>query len=176
MDIIKKFWTKIKEVVKGSIIAQIVIVILILLLVYWLYKKYFVKAINTQSEAEKVAQQTQSQPSTSNQSTTNLADQARNLSIHLGTNKDLRWWETQTENDEGVYNILRSMDLTQFKTVSEVYRQVFTENRDLKADVIRFLDADYLEKLSHLFGGSNVGGFFAATSLNNSDTLLSKAL
>lgn len=80
-----------------------------------------------------------------------LINVARALSVALGTNKDLSWWEKMTEDDELISELLATLTQVEFNIVAEVYGNVFTKSRDLKGDIYRFLDDEYTEDASDLF-------------------------
>lgn len=75
---------------------------------------------------------------------------ALKLSIHLGTNKDLPYWYTWTEDDEEVKNILIGLSSSEFTAASQAYKYRYTKSKDLRADVLRLLDSQYLKEIPYL--------------------------
>jgi len=169
MAIIKKIW----ETISNNKILAFVAVIVILFLLFYLFRNFFFRAKSDQDTAEAAANGALKQAGKTSSGTNEaqkVADQARALSVAYGTYKDRHFWEGWTEDDEAAYNILSGLTPQEFKAVAEVYRTVFTDNNDLKADTLRYLDDEYLTRLGPVLGGVSTVGFL--TSNLNTGNLL----
>lgn len=78
---------------------------------------------------------------------------ALGLAHALGTSNDYNWWDITKyyERDKKAYLLLREITLDQFNVIASLYNTVYTDKRELRSDLLKHLDDEYLEKLSHLF-------------------------
>ena len=73
---------------------------------------------------------------------------ASELAHHLGTN--FAWWNPRSwsENDYAVFKILKSLKQSEFDIVKRIYAEVYTDNRTLLTDIVKFLDKKYYDQLN----------------------------
>lgn len=76
-----------------------------------------------------------------------LNNKALLLAEKLGTSYS--WYNPVgwTEDDEAVYDIVKSVTQTEFDILSKLYFQVYAKGRSLSQDLASLLDAKYYEKL-----------------------------
>lgn len=74
---------------------------------------------------------------------------ANRVSIAMGTNKSLSWWQGWVEDDEDVYKILSDAAAKNLNIqgIVRAYRLLYTENRDLQTDIINLIDEPYKTKI-----------------------------
>jgi len=76
-----------------------------------------------------------------------LSNLALQMSTHLGTG--YAWFDPRSwsENDKDVFVLLKPLNQKEFDLVAKLYFQVYAKGNDLRADLAKFLDSKYYEKL-----------------------------
>jgi len=77
-----------------------------------------------------------------------LINIARNIAIDLGTHKD---YQSPTENETPVVLALKPLQKGDFILLQYLYKSAFTDNRELRGDLVEYLNPFQYNEISHLY-------------------------